>query len=221
MTSERAAGFTLLEMLVVLLIAGMALALTTQALGQYQRAHSRAIASERAGREYRLSEAWFRQSVRGLYPAAPAGTRSADAAAGRMDAGASGDATLFAGTADGFTGVTLQPVLAGQGIPTLQSWRIVRSAAGDDRLELEEAGSTLALHLPPSAGMRLHYVDPAGALHDQWPPRLGAWKQLPAAVVLELRPEPGERDGRLVASAILGPEEPLDPVETRYEYSNE
>ena len=44
MTSERAAGFTLLEMLVVLLIAGMALALTTQALGQYQRAHSRAIA---------------------------------------------------------------------------------------------------------------------------------------------------------------------------------
>ena len=70
MTSDRAHGFTLLEMLVVLLIAGIALALASQALGQYQRAHTRAIASERLGREQRLSELWFRDSVRGLFPAA-------------------------------------------------------------------------------------------------------------------------------------------------------
>ena len=49
MTSDRRArGFTLLEMLVVLLIAGMALALTSQALSQYRRAHERVRAGYRA-----------------------------------------------------------------------------------------------------------------------------------------------------------------------------
>ena len=96
MTSERrrrhsSRGFTLLEMLVVLLVAGMALVLTSQALGQYQRAHTRAIASERTGREQRLGEAWFRASVRGLH--------------------AVGGDAAFAGTAEGFEGVTLAPPL--------------------------------------------------------------------------------------------------------------
>lgn len=215
--SERACGFTLLEMLVVLVIAGMALALTTQALGQYQRAHGRAIANERAGREYRLSEAWFRDSVRGLYPAAPKDVRATTST--RPDADDA--ATAFAGTAEGYTGVTLQPVLVGQGVPTLQSWRIVHGPGGDAHLELHEAGNTLVLHLPPAADMRMHYVDPEGGLHDQWPPKLGMWNQLPDVVVLELAPEADGSGGGLIASAILGPRDPLDPGETRYEYPDD
>lgn len=203
-TSElRARGFTLLEMLVVLLIAGMALVLTTQALGQYQRAHTRAIASERSGREQRNSEAWFRESVRGLQAPAPVPGAAAETEA------------TFEGDARGFRGTTLAPVLQGQGIPTAQRWRI-EAEGGYERLELEEAGRTLALSLPPAAAMRLHYLDAEGALHDRWPPALGAWPQLPDAIVLELEPVPGGGAGGLVAAAVLGPR---DAIDIPYEYA--
>lgn len=214
-SSERAHGFTLLEMLVVLVIAGMALALTTQALGQYQRAHSRAIASERAGREYRLSDAWFRESVRGLYPAASMVTA---ATRGTRTPGDAAAAPAFKGTAEGFTGVTLAPVLGGQGAPVRQAWRVVRDSAGNPRLELEEQGESLALSLPRASQMRLHYADPSGELHDQWPPTLGVWKQLPEVVILELVPEADGSGGGLIASAVLGPHDPLGPLDTAYEY---
>lgn len=214
--SDSARGFTLLEMLVVLVIAGMALALTTQALGQYQRAQTRAVASERAGREYRLSEAWFRDSVRGLYPAA---SRDAEAARSTTKLGLGDVAPVFAGTAQGFTGITLAPVLAGQGIPVAQTWRIVRDRAGIARLELDEEGKSVMLSLPRAGDMRLHYVDPEGKLHDQWPPKLGTWKQLPEVVVLELLPEADGSGGALIASAVLGPRDPLGPMESAYEYA--
>lgn len=196
------AGFTLLEMLVVMLIAGMALLLTTQALGQYQRAHTRAIASERVGREQRNSEAWFRDSVRGLQAMAPA------------PGGDTGPA--FEGDARGFRDTTLAPVLQGQGIPTVQRWRIATGPAGVERLELEEGDEKILLSLPPASALRLHYIDAKGALHDRWPPALGAWPQLPDAIVLELAPVAGAAHGTLFAASVLGPR---DPVETPYEYA--
>lgn len=199
---HSAAGFTLLEMLVVMLIAGMALLLTTQALGQYQRAHTRAIASERVGREQRNSEAWFRDSVRGLQALAPMPGEDARRA--------------FEGDARGFSDTTLAPVLQGQGIPTAQRWRIAARPAGNEQLELEEGDAKVVLSLPPASALRLHYVDAKGALHDRWPPALGAWPQLPDAIVLELAPVAGGAHGTLFAAAVLGPH---DPVETPYEYA--
>ena len=198
------AGFTLLEMLVVMLIAGMALLLTTQALGQYQRAHTRAIASERVGREQRSSEAWFRDSVRGLQALAPASGMEADAS------------PAFEGDARGFHGTTLAPVLQPQGVPTPQRWRIAARPAGTEALELEEAGSTIVLSLPAAAALRLHYVDAHGALHDRWPPALGAWPQLPEAIVLELAPAPGAARAELIAASVLAPR---NPIEAPFEYA--
>ena len=202
-SDPRARGFTLLEMLVVLLIAGMALVLTTQALGQYQRANTRAIASERAGREQRNSEAWFRDSVRGLQALAPPPGASADPA--------------FEGDARGFHGTTLAPVLQGQGIPIAQRWRI-EPRSGADGLSLEEGGQTLELVLPRSGAMRLHYLDAQGVLHDRWPPALGQWPQLPRAILLELSPPTGDGGGggAVIAQAILGPDR---PVESAFEYA--
>lgn len=202
--SDRASGFTLLEMLVVMLIAGMALMLTTQALGQYRRAHSSAILSERTGREFRLSEAWFRESIRGLHPAGAPADGSADA--------------RFAGTPEQCSGITLAPVLAGQGVPVAQTWRIASDGAGNPRLELEEDGKSLVLSLPRASRMLLHYMDSRGVLHDRWPPRLGQWKELPDAVLLELVPEPDGSGGGLIGSAIAGPLDPLGHLDSAYEY---
>lgn len=208
-TSERrtAAGFTLLEMLVVLLIAGMALALTTQALGQYQRAHSRASASEQAGREYRLSESWFRDSVRALSPVPDTALPGVDTLGGSSSDEHAG---VFEGSSDGFTGLTLAPVLAGQGAPVVQAWRVVAGPVGTDVLELQEEGRHLLLSLPGMGRLQLHYLDDAGEVHDRWPPALGMWPQLPAAVVLEVAPGADGTGAASVVAAIMGPREPKE-----------
>lgn len=202
---RRGRGFSLLEMLVVLLIAGMALTLTTQAVGQYQRAHASAAANERAGRQYRLSESWLRSSARGLVAIAesplPTVTRIGSRGA---------TAPQFAGHPEGFSGTTLLPVLAGQGVPTLQQWEVRTGAAGTDVLHLVEDGEELVLSLPGRGGLRFHYLDAGGGMHDRWPPAQGTWPQLPRALALEVA---GDEDGApamTIVAAIAGPPDPLE-----------
>lgn len=188
----------------VLLIAGMALALTTQALGQYQRAHARALASERSGRELRMAEAWFSDAVRGLYPAAQLGTSRNTVQFGRSDG-----VKPFQGDGQRFRGTTLAPVLAGQGVPVEQNWVLVAESGRAPVLRLEEEGRKLQLPLPRAAEARFHYLDAKGKLHATWPPAQGQWPQLPDAIALELAPladEPGS--GGVVMAAVMGARDP-------------
>lgn len=207
----RARGFTLLEMLVVMLIAGMALALTTQALGQYQRAHARALASERSGRELRLTEAWFSDAVRGLYPAGTdTGSRQ------QLAFGKTSETAPFKGDADRFSGTTLGPVFAGQGVPVDQTWRLVAGPDGMPQLRLEEERKTVDLPLPRAVSAKFEYMDAGGKWHPQWPPRLGQWPQLPDAIALSLVPLPGDAaSGGTIVAAVLGPRTPYrNPFES-------
>lgn len=200
-TSERLRGFTLLEMLVVMLIAGMALALTSQALSQYKRAHERVSASTQGGREYRQAERWFHDSVAGLH----AGGEPKDSPA-RLLTGATRDTKdtlVFQGNEHGFSGLTLLPVLAGQGIPTLQTWSVNNNGSVNEALTLDEDGKQLVLHFPNAGQLTLHYVDAMGEPHAQWPPALGQWPELPAAVVLELG------SGSIIMAAVTGPQDPM------------
>ena len=206
-SEHRQRGFTLLEMLVVLLIAGMALALTSQALTQYQRANARVSASTQAGREYRMAERWFRDSVTGLFAVADPDAPTTDLQRINRTATTS-NVPIFHGDAQGFDGTTLSPVLAGQGIPTRQHWEIARARSGNDALELEENGKQLTLRFPDAGELTLHYLDAKGGLHPQWPPAKGQWPQLPAAIALELG------SGAVVAAAVLGSQ---DPRIVRYE----
>lgn len=198
---DRPHGFTLLEMLVVMLIAGMALTLTTQALGQYQRAHARALASERGGRELRMTEAWFSDAVRGLYPA-ETGTPLRDQAA----SGKSAPPAPFKGEVDQVHGTTLSPVFAGQGVPVEQTWRLMTGPDGMPHLRLEEETHTVELPLPRAGRAEFRYLDAQGKVHPQWPPAMGQWPQLPEAVVLWLEPlQDDPASGGTVVAAIMGP----------------
>lgn len=206
-TSEsRAAGFTLLEMLVVLLIAGMALAMTSQALTQYRRANERVSASTQGGREYRLAERWFRDSVSGLHADGDPQNPGQQALPQRNIVQQPGDLPVFEGTGRGFSGLTLLPVLAGQGVPTMQRWSIVSGSPGNEALELEEEGKHLTLPFPEAGQLRLHYLDARGEIHSQWPPAQAPtqspWPQLPAAIALELD------SGTVIVAAVTGPQDP-------------
>ncbi len=201
-SESRMRGFTLLEMLVVLLIAGMALALTSQALGQYQRAHARVSAATQAGREYRLAENWFRDSINGLYAAADPDAPSVKASFQQNRATQPDDVPVFHGDAHGFSGITLAPILAGQGIPTLQTWSLIPGNPGNEALALLEDGKQLRLAFPGAGRLALHYLDEDGEPHPQWPPAQGQWPQLPSAIALELG------SGAVIVAAVAGPKNP-------------
>lgn len=179
---RRQSGLTLLEMLVVLMIAAMALALGFQSLGQWRRTSSSIAALDQGTREATLVREWLASSLRALVPL---------------------DDAPFEGDANGLSGTTLRPLLAGQGGSTAIAWRIV--ADGDDRprLQLQEGASTLELPMADAASARFAYMAPDGSLHDRWPPALGLHEQLPASIMLVLD------DERVWASAIAGPRKPV------------
>ena len=93
---RTAAGFTLMEMLVTLMLVSFATMLMFQMLGSYRIANDRV--REQAGSIDRraLFQAWFRDSVQGLY-AAPNLT--------------------FVGAPDRFSATTLNPLYAPAGRP--------------------------------------------------------------------------------------------------------
>lgn len=185
MSSSSESGMTLLEMLVVLVIASMALALGFQSLGQWRRANAAIETLTLQGRQMMLSRSWLESSIRGLHPV---------------------EDTPFAGESDHWEGVTLQPVLETQGGATAMRWEIQREAGGVV-LALEEAGRALALPLGEFAGARFEYLDREGRLHPQWPPALGISDHLPAAVGLVLEGAP--EDQRVWLASVIGMRNPV------------
>ncbi len=87
-------GLTLLEMLVVLLIAGMAIALGFQSLGQWRRANASISSISGATQQTTLTEAWLESSLRSLIPLKE---------------------VEFQGTGDRLSGISVQPVQSHQG----------------------------------------------------------------------------------------------------------
>ena len=157
----RAAGFTLLEMIVVMMIAAMALTLGFLSLGQWQRAQAGIAAVGATARETMLTQEWLRESLRGLTPL---------------------EDPVFTGDAASVSGITLAPVVSGQGGLTPIRWQLEED--GDATwLLLTEHGATHRLPLPGGPAY-FGFVDREGEVQDQWPPALGLHDQLPAAITL-------------------------------------
>lgn len=182
-------GFTLLEMLVVLIItslaAGLLMEASTHVLGLQQRLNAQL---ERL-RGPALSADWLRQVVQGLQP--------------DYDDGAH----RFTGTARGFAGLTTNALSGAYG--GLEPFAVVlqHDAATDtttlryapgagagavagrmaDALpeDVNGAGRAVVLLRWPGNAQRLRYWDDKGAPHEDWPPPLGQWPPLPRAITLE------------------------------------
>lgn len=167
---RKARGFTLLEILVVLLITGLVTTLLMQGLDQVFRLQRHFGVELFNSQQGAMQANWFRETVNGLVPDYPNGDH------------------LFKGDAEQFTGITSAPLdgLAGRQIPF--AVRLQFDPRRDEtglRYGLDEE-SPAVLSWPGQSG-KFVYIDSTGERHDRWPPFLGQWPQLPRAISLESR----------------------------------
>lgn len=188
----RQRGLTLIEMLVVLMIAGMALALGYQSLSQWRIAETSLSGVSDDIRRQRLGQAWFEASIRALVPIAE---------------------EPFAGDARSMTGYSLSPVMAPPGGTTRIRWSVEEDDTGASLVLEEDGAERLRLPLGDARDVRFQYLDPDGEPHLQWPPALGMPQHLPAGIAL-VREGDGPT-GIWSASVSGNPDPPLIPP--RYE----
>ena len=186
-------GFTLVEMLVVLILAGLICAILFQGLDQAFRLQSRAgDEMDKTRRQAMLSD-WFRQAIEGAQPDYEDGKHKFQATGRRISALTTSPLDAAPGGLAAFTlalefdnrrGETLLRYGEGEDAPVLMAW------AGDHG--------------------RFVFLDADHAEHDAWPPPLAKKPaQLPLAVRLE-----GRRDGQPWAlfAHLPGPDQPRPRV---------
>lgn len=197
---KRRRGFTLVEMLVVLMLVGLLVALVFDALAVFRVANERVADRSFQVREAALVRHWFAESVAGL--------RVVRDAPGPGRAGA----PAFEGDATGFRGTSLLPLRGGAGVPAGVAWRW---DPGSKELSYRQSGGDAVVFPAPEGLSGFAYFDGEGEWHAQWPPRLGTAPALPAAVAW-VRETAGGR--RLSPVAVLGPREALySPFQTEQE----
>lgn len=160
-------GFTLVEILVVLVIVALVSTLLTQTLTQVFQLETRFGRELVKNREEAMLIDWFRLSVQGVQP---------DTADG---------AHAFKGGANSFSALTTNALGANYGPPTPITWTISENAPeGWSALEYKDTPHTSGL-LTWSGEGRFSYIDAKGNMHDQWPPAsMEPWPQIPAAILL-------------------------------------
>ena len=165
----RLSGFTLVEILVVLVIVGLVSSILLQALDQVYRLQGRfglQLAQSQQGAMY---TDWFRQVVQGLQTDFPDGKEK------------------FKGNETQFEGVTTSPLSTNYGAPSKIALELrYDSAENLTRLQYTERERKTDLYSwgGKKAG-RFVYVDQKGERHESWPPPLGLWPQLPSTILLQ------------------------------------
>lgn len=185
-------GFTLVEVLVVLVITSLVSALLFQALAQIYRVQGRfgdQLAQSQGGA---MRADWYRQLLQGL---------QADYADGKQK---------FTGASDHLAGLTATTPRVAGGAAEWIELRLVpsdtSSQGGDVRMKTS-LGEVVLLTWSGQGRAEFSYLDANGAEHPQWPALLRAsvlaadastQQQIPAAILLKL---PGQ-DGLQVIVAV-------------------
>ncbi len=173
--NARARGFTLLEMLVTLVISSLAVLMLFQTLAGFSHTRERLAAREAVRNNNAVVLGWIGDSFRGVVAIkAPGMTLQADDPAGGLH-----------GDADGFTALTLAPLLGPTGTPTKVTWRIARDPDNVHLTYQEDGQEPLSLPLRDADNLRFAYLDHDGKAQDSWPPKLGEQIALPSAIELQ------------------------------------
>lgn len=190
MRSERKArGFTLVEMLVVLVLTGAIVAILTQALGQVFRLQSHFGAELFNTQQGEMYTEWFRQSVNGLLPDHPDGPEK------------------FKGAEKEFQGLTLAPLDTSSEALQAFAWSLAFDPkSGETQLQYSSGEKAVVVLSWPGNSGRFVYVDEKDETHDAWPPFSGRWPQLPKAINLEYRDTDGPR---VIVAVPKGPHNAL------------
>ncbi|MGE5093854.1 MAG: type II secretion system protein J [Betaproteobacteria bacterium] len=162
-----ARGFTLLEMLVVLVITSLVSSVLMGGLQHVLWLQDSFGAEAFDAQQGAMQTAWFRQTLNAVVPDRDKAPHA------------------FRGESRECGGLTIAPLDLPEGTLAPFAWRLKFDAAsgrtqllygtGDDAPEI--------LSWPGNSGA-FEYVDANGEAHDTWPPFLGQWPQLPSEVRL-------------------------------------
>ena len=184
----RCRGFTLIEVLVVLILVGMISGVLFQALERAYQLQNRFGLELFKVQHGQMTQQWYRQTIQGLYPDQPDGPN------------------LFRGDPQEFSGLSLSPLDDNYGAPTPITWRLSSNFQNDTTqlIYISAAGSTPLINWRTTQASFV-YFDDQRAPHTQWPPPLGQFKPLPDQI--QLQTQDGSEPVTLVASP-MGPTEP-------------
>ena len=163
-------GFTLIEMLVVLIIVGMISGILFQALERAYRLQNRFGMELIDAQQGQMVADWYRQTVQGLYPDYAGGAHS------------------FQGKEQEFSGLTSNPLSENYGAPTAIAWKII-SHRKNDVIELVyiEGQKEMPIMSWRGSSARFVYFDEEQTPHDVWPPPLGLFPQIPKQIHLVVK----------------------------------
>ena len=169
MKFKKATGFTLLEVLVVLLIVSLISTMLVQGISMVLSLRYRFLAQLNCQQKDVLQSHWFREVCTAFTP---------------EQSGAGG---IFAGTGKQIHGLSLAPLLGKPGVATQVDFNLERKA---DEMVLsyrEDGGEPIDIGRWPAVEGTFNYIDAEGRRRDQWPPAsLDTAAQLPDAVMLRV-----------------------------------
>ena len=182
-------GFTLIEVLVVLIIVGMLGGILFQALERAYRLQERFGMELFSVQQGQMAADWYRQTVQGLYPDYPDGQ------------------SIFRGNEREFSGLTSNPLSNEYGVPTSIAWKI-RNNPQNGAMELVylEGKQETVILIWHSNEAQFIYFDEKQTPHTSWPPPLGQWAQLPKQIQLVSK---DIGDPINIVASTMGPTMPL------------
>lgn len=165
---HRLSGFTLVEVLVVLVIVGMISTIFFQAFDRVYRLQNRFGVELYNAQQGAMSIDWFRQTVQGLI----------------SDYG--DGANKFSGGAHEFSGLSTNPLSEEYGSATGIKWEIsFDPQTGKTQLTYADAKGESTIAVWQGGAAKFTYLDDKLEPHETWPSELGMWPQLPKLIRLE------------------------------------
>lgn len=164
---RRLNGFTLIEVLVVLIVAALISGILFQALERAYRLQAQFGSEIFKVQQGQMAVDWYRQTLQGLYPDRSDGSN------------------VFLGTDLKIIGLSNNPLSDNYGAPTPIEWQIRYNSQKDvTELIYSERNREAAIFSWKSKEGRFVYFDEKFIAHESWPPALGQYPQLPSQIQL-------------------------------------